>query len=122
VGHILVVDDEAFIREVLAEVLIDEGYAVQTAADGQHALEALAADVPDLIVSDIMMPRVTGWQLVVAVRESYPALPIILISAAAPHIARQEAALPDHTAFLAKPFALDDLLGLITRLIAPGAA
>jgi CheY-like chemotaxis protein len=115
VRRILIVDDEVFIREVLAEVLADEGYVVQTATDGRQALEAIAASRPDLVITDVMMPHLSGWQLLQEVRAQHPALPVILISAAPESGAHREW-LTDHTAFLAKPFALDDLFGLIMRL------
>ena len=116
--RILIVDDEPLIREVLAEVLADEGYAVHSAADGQEALEAIAADLPDLVITDVMMPRLSGWDLLDRVRQQHPLLPMILISAVGQRAARPER-LTDHTAFLAKPFALDELLALITRLTEP---
>ena len=73
--RILIVDDEPLIREVLAEVLADEGYAVHSAADGQEALEAIAADLPDLVITDVMMPRLSGWDLLDRVRQQHPLLP-----------------------------------------------
>ncbi|MGH2615737.1 MAG: response regulator transcription factor, partial [Thermomicrobiales bacterium] len=61
--QILVVDDEPVICDVLANLFAGEGYAVRTAADGVVALEVLAEDIPDLVIADIIMPRLNGWEL-----------------------------------------------------------
>jgi CheY-like chemotaxis protein len=113
--RILIVDDEPLIREVLAEVLADEGYAVHSAADGQEAVEAVSVETPDLVITDVLMPRLSGWELLDRVRQHHPLLPVIVISAVGQRAARPER-LSDHTVFLAKPFALDDLLALVSRL------
>ena len=63
VRRILIVDDEPALREILAAVLADEGYAVQAAADGRSALDLIAAAPPDLVITDISMPRLDGWGL-----------------------------------------------------------
>ena len=60
---ILVVDDEPDIRDVLGEVFVEEGYRVHRAADGQEALTLAAQEPPDVVVSDIRMPRMDGLDL-----------------------------------------------------------
>ena len=79
---ILVVDDDDT-RESLAELLRDEGYAVETARDGAQALEVLEGETPDLVLLDIVMPRTTGLELLGTLRQRYsPAeLPVIMMSA-----------------------------------------
>src|SRR5262245_53713468 len=67
-SKILVVDDEAPIREMLRDVLVAAGYVVVTAADGREALPMTLTDKPDLIVSDIRMPRLDGLTLCKALR------------------------------------------------------
>jgi CheY-like chemotaxis protein len=115
--RILVVDDEPLLRQILDDVLTYAGYAVETAADGQEALEAVAAHVPDLIVSDVMMPRLSGWQLLERLHTTRPTLPVILISAVGPDISGRHEPLADHVVFLTKPFALEDLLALVRLLL-----
>jgi two-component system response regulator MprA len=122
VRRILVVDDEPLIREVLAEVFMDEGYAVDTAADSHEALAAIAAAPPDLLITDIMMPGLSGWDLLGRVRLQHPLLPILLISAGHRAVAGRSQYLADHTAFLAKPFAVDELLALVARLLGSPAS
>ena len=82
-GRILVVDDEAINRRVLTNFLSAEGYGVQSAAGGAEALEVLEHEKIDLVLLDIMMPRVSGYDVCREVRQSYTLeeLPIIFLSA-----------------------------------------
>jgi CheY-like chemotaxis protein len=118
VRRILIVDDEPALREILAAVLADEGYAVQTAADGRSALDLITTAPPDLVITDISMPRLDGWGLLAQIRQDDPTLPVLLISAICPTLTGRPAPAYDHTVFLAKPFDLEALLDLVTRLIA----
>ena len=79
--RILIVDDEPSVRDVMATVLIDAGYSVQTAADGHIALEIIDDAPPDLIITDVMMPNLDGWALLDHAPERNPTLPVILMSA-----------------------------------------
>ena len=114
---ILIVDDEPSVLDVLAGLLTDVGYAVQTAPDGRAALDLIAADLPDLLITDVMMPRLDGWGLVATVREHDPMLPVIVISAVDPKAGRRDVLGVDHTIFLRKPFDIDTLLTSVERLI-----
>jgi DNA-binding response OmpR family regulator len=78
--HVLVVDDEPTVREVVQQYLEREGYRVQVAADGPAALAALAADAPDLIVLDLMLPGTDGLDVCRQVRAK-SATPIIMLTA-----------------------------------------
>ena len=114
--RILIVDDEPSVRDVMATVLMDAGYSVQTAADGRIALKIIDDTPPDLIITDVMMPHLDGWALLDHARERDPALPVILMSAGDWIRARRMMPLPDHAVFLAKPFAIEELLALVVRL------
>ena len=115
--RILIVDDERSILDVLAILLTGEGYAAQTAPDGHIALELIAATRPDLLITDVMMPRLDGWTLLAAVREHTPTLPVIVMSAVDPKAGRGDVLSVDHTIFLRKPFDIDTLLTSVDRLI-----
>jgi CheY-like chemotaxis protein len=116
-SRILIVDDEPTVLEVLAALLGDEGHAVQQAPDGRVALEMIAAEAPDLLITDVMMPCLDGWAVLASVRERSPALPVIVISAVDRQQARhREFFRTDHTVFLRKPFDIETLLTLVERL------
>jgi CheY-like chemotaxis protein len=117
VRRILVVDDEPSIRDAMESVLVDEGYVVETAADGRAALALIATSPLDLLITDVMMPDLDGWTLLARAREHAPALPVILISAIERREATQRQVLiTDHTVFLRKPFTIEALLTTVERL------
>lgn len=116
VATILVVDDEQPVVDLLTDMLEDEGHTVIPAYNGRVALELVAHQPPDLVISDVMMPFVDGIQLCRRLREEYDRerLPVILMSAALP---------PDLSscganAFLGKPFDIDRFEDLIAAYVA----
>jgi DNA-binding response OmpR family regulator len=108
---ILVVEDDPQLRQVISEVLSDEGFTVHEASDGQRALEEIAADTPDLVLSDISMPRLTGVELAEELSRREDPVPIVLMSAAS------NAPPTSGTMFLPKPFTIDELLALVARVL-----
>ena len=79
--HILVVEDNADMRELFCTVLSDSGYQCLPAADGAEALEIMDKEYVDLIVADIMMPNMDGYELTKAVRDAKMELPILMVTA-----------------------------------------
>ena len=79
-ANILIIDDEKDIRVVLKEVLRRAGYDVTLAANGRDGLEQLAADGADMVITDVIMPGIDGVAMVQQIRETYPDMPIIVIS------------------------------------------
>ncbi len=79
---ILFVDDDPCMREVMAMILTEEGYEVSTAADGFDGLAQFRKSIPDLIISDLHMPRMSGVEFLSVVRHRFPAIPVIAISGA----------------------------------------
>src|SRR5579864_8798146 len=73
--RLLVVDDEEAIREVTSAMLAEQGYEILTAEDGLQALELLPQFCPDLVVTDLRMPRMSGFELLKVMRERFPRLP-----------------------------------------------
>lgn len=100
---ILVVDDEPAIRNLLAEFLVDEGYRVHCAEDGAEALDLVATESPDVVVSDIRMPRVDGLALIQRLRADGQVIPVVLISTWTPPGAMVG------VRFVAKPFDLEHI-------------
>ena len=79
-ASVLVVDDEPMVLEVLARYLAAEGYAVSTAADGEEALERFAEAEPDLVVLDLMLPKIDGYEVFRLIRER-ASTPVIMLTA-----------------------------------------
>jgi two-component system OmpR family response regulator len=114
VTTILVVDDEAPIRELLAWILRDLGFQVHEAINGREAMALAARHPPDLVISDVMMPVMGGPELCRWVKsELQPAPPVILTSSVGVHVARGSGA----DAFVSKPFDLDEVEKAVRRWI-----
>lgn len=80
-ARVLIADDDLGIRKSLAELLAGEGCVVDTAADGQEALEKIEKDGFDVLISDVVMPRMDGYELFTAVRKLRPQLPVLMMTA-----------------------------------------
>jgi DNA-binding response OmpR family regulator len=92
---------------------------VQTAPDGHAALEQIARGAPDLLITDVMMPRLDGWGLLARAREQAPRLPVIVMSAVDKHtVKRWDLFAADSMVFLRKPFDIAALLDIVTHLTA----
>lgn len=121
-AHILVVDDHGPLRQALEGLLRAEGYRVTVAADGLEGLGVLDRLVPDLIIADIMMPRMDGLAFLAAVRARAdgPTIPFIFLTARADDTAVTGGAAGPAPATLRKPFAPDELLALVRARLAHG--
>jgi two-component system, chemotaxis family, chemotaxis protein CheY len=118
-ARVLVVDDDESIGEFVSMALADDGYDVVTALDGAAALELIERERPDVILLDMRMPIMDGWEFARRYREmTGPHAPIIVVTAA--RDADDRAAQIEADGVLAKPFNLDDLLGLVDRYARPG--
>jgi signal transduction histidine kinase/PAS domain-containing protein len=114
-ARVLVVDDNSDMRQYLSR-LLSEQYEVETVADGQAALQATRKTPPDLIVSDVMMPVLDGFELLKALRsdEETRAIPIILLSARAGEESRVEGIEAGADDYLIKPFSARELLARVS--------
>ena len=122
---VLVVDDDPDILEALSEILEAEGFEIRRARNGKEALEKLEPDAPQLILLDLMMPVMDGWEFAQRMRQRPPEIariPIIVLSA--DRNVGSKAADLGAVGHLAKPFELNDLLELVRRSLEPtvGAA
>ncbi|MFJ1765723.1 SpoIIE family protein phosphatase [Amycolatopsis sp. NPDC088138] len=113
--RVLVADDNADMREYLTRLLSDAGYQVDAVTDGQEALEAARTTAFDLVVSDVMMPRLGGLELVAALREDprTASVPALLLSARAGEEASIEGLRAGADDYLIKPFAAAELLARV---------
>ena len=112
-SHVLVVDDNEAIREMIQQVLEVEGFRVSTAANGQEALEQIVEQPPAMVLLDLQMPVLDGWQTQARLREVRPELPVVFMTAG--NRARVEAEKHHAAGYLAKPFNLVDLLDTVER-------
>ena len=114
---ILVVDDDARARAAVARILEEEGYEAKEAADGEEAASLLEACKPDLVLTDLHMPRLDGRGLLRRVRAVLPGTPVIVLSARGGSGTIPLTGGMGAAAVLRKPVELDDLLGRIRELI-----
>ena len=114
--HVLVVEDEAFLREVVAESLQEAGYEVAHVGDGDAGLAVLQSDAPvDVLVSDIRLPGMSGYELATAGRALRPGLKMILMTGYAPSLPPDLK--PAVFRVLQKPFRIDSLAGVVAAAL-----
>jgi two-component system response regulator MprA len=116
-ARVLVVDDEPALRDALESSLAFEGYEVTTASDGLEALDAIAEKSPDLVLLDIMMPRMDGLTTVRRLRSRGDTVPVLMLTArdaVGDRVTGLDVGADD---YLAKPFELDELLARVRALL-----
>jgi len=101
---VLVVDDEEMMRNLLDKILSREGYRILTASDGVHALEMLDKEEVDLIISDMKMPRMTGFELLKHVKQQHPNIGVIIMTAYGDTYTVKDALLLGADEYITKPF------------------
>lgn len=116
-GRVLVVDDEPMVRETLGQVLEDEGYVVDTAIDGETALQKVYAARPDAILLDLMMPGMNGRQFLQALRDQpdYANVPVLMMTAV--HGLNVNLQTLGASEVVEKPFNVDELLNKIALAV-----
>jgi DNA-binding NtrC family response regulator len=117
-GRILIVDDESNARNALAEILREEGYACETAADGFKGLGRFGEFEPDLVLTDLKMPGMDGVELLTKVRERSPGLPVVVMTAFGAVDTAVLAMRNGAIDYLTKPINTDELLIVIERALA----
>lgn len=105
---VVVVDDEDALLRILALVLEDEGYRVITARNGRAALEACRLENADVVITDFMMPEMGGGELIAALHEMRPRLPVIVMSSLDEDVVAR--ACIGHARLFRKPFDVPELL------------
>ena len=117
--RILIVDDDDRLREYLRVNLEMEGYEVREAASADEGLEALDEEPPDLILLDVMMPRVDGWEMLRRVRERHglDAIPVVMFSGKVDEHEQAAAEERGAQAFIGKPFDPQQLIASTKQLL-----
>jgi len=115
VAHVLIVDDETNIRRVLAAMLKREGYEATTSADGEQALAVLAKTPVDVVVADLIMPRLGGMDLLKRISVDYPDVPVIMITAHGSVDSAVAALKAGAFDYITKPFEQEELKKIIAK-------
>lgn len=118
---VLAVDDEASIRKLVSVALENRGFEVETACDGQEALDKAALSKPDMIILDVMMPNMNGWEARKRLRAN-PAtkdIPILILSAVGEFEAQLQGMESSQDDYLTKPFSPQVLGDVVAAMLDP---
>jgi len=115
---VLVAEDDLEIADVLRKAISAAGYQVTMTCDGEEALAAAFSHTPDLVVLDVMMPAVNGWEVCKTLRahEAFAHTGILMLTAIGPNLNEMTAPLYGADDHLDKPFLVDDLIARLARL------
>lgn len=114
---ILVVDDEEMMRELLEDVLVMEGYSVETAEDGQTALARVKEVHPLLVISDIKMPRMNGFELLKSIKERFPDMRMIMMTGYSDDFTVKDALRLNADEYIIKPFNTQDITAVVKSVL-----
>ena len=114
---IMLVEDDLHLQKMMTAFLRMNGYNVLTAGDGEEALQVMETAMPDLVICDIMMPRMDGYQLTQELREAYPQLPILMVTAKETIEDKRRGYLVGTDDYMVKPIDLDEMAMRITALL-----
>jgi twitching motility two-component system response regulator PilH len=120
VSNILVVDDSMFQRHALAKLLREEGHQVMEADNGLTGLEKIESEKPELIILDLIMPRLGGFETLEELRRRGDKTPVIVFTADIQATSRQRCIELGATAFLNKPLVKEELRELVQRCLQQG--
>jgi CheY-like chemotaxis protein len=112
-ARILVIDDEDAVREVLTDILTEAGHTVRRAESGAQGLALCAGQRFDLVITDLSMPGMSGWEVAAALNAQHPGTAIGLVTGWGEQVDPQQAARHHLKFVLAKPFLVSDVLGAV---------
>ena len=114
---VLVVEDDLALQRMMSAFLGMNGFRTLSAANGQEALDAIERVMPDLVIADVMMPVMDGWELTQLLRDAYPRLPIMLVTARDSLEDKRTGFTAGADDYLTKPIDLDELLLHVNALL-----
>jgi putative two-component system response regulator len=117
VSRILVIDDEPVIRDLMLEILEEAGYEASGAPTAEHALRLIDAAQPDLVVSDVIMPGLSGLELLEEVRTRRPSTPVVLVTGAGTYATLTEALTRGAAGLVMKPFSHAELRAAVSSAL-----
>ncbi|HXX30822.1 MAG TPA: response regulator [Myxococcaceae bacterium] len=115
---ILIVDDDAFVRTLLRDMLAGQGHALLEAEDGREALDVLRARTPELVLLDLFMPRLSGLEALAAIRQRWPSARVLVISSLDSERLVREAIEAGAAGFITKPFHPVEITTAVARALA----
>ena len=101
---VLIVDDEEMMRNLLNKILSREGYRISSAEDGQAALETMGQEKIDIVISDMKMPRMNGFELLKVIKQKFPEVGVIIMTAYGDTYTVKDALLLGADEYITKPF------------------
>jgi DNA-binding NtrC family response regulator len=120
-ANVMIIDDNIDLAENLGEILEDEDIASEVVSDGMTALTRLESGTFDLVITDIRMPGMDGIQVLKAIHNRWPALPVIVMTAYSSDSSLEEAAASGALGVISKPIDIEQVIGLVRRVAEPNA-
>lgn len=114
-NRILIVDDNPHMSSLLSDILEFFDYGALGAQDGEEALKLLHKDSVDMVITDLRMPRMGGLDLLRAIKDKFPNLPVVVITGFGTDSSESDAYAAQADGFLAKPFKVDQIKGLLKK-------
>jgi len=118
-ARVLYVDDDLELTRLVQDCLEDEGYEVLIANDGEEGLGSVISERPDMVILDVMMPQLNGWEIAKYMRErdDYKDVPILMLTGIGPSLNEMTAPLYGANDHLDKPFDMDELISKVHALL-----
>jgi CheY-like chemotaxis protein len=113
---VLVAEDDKLIRTIFVEIVKGEGFDVVEAEDGQSAFDLVTSRKIDMIISDMKMPEMSGFDLLVAVKKTHPEIPVTVITGFNSEYREEEALAAGADAYITKPFKVADVVETLRRM------
>ncbi len=118
-GRIVYVDDDLELTRIVESALMDEGYEVVVAHDGEEGLGTILTEQPDMVILDVMMPQLNGWEIAKYMRERevWNDTPIMMLTGIGAALNEMTAPLYGANGHLDKPFDIEDLVEMVSQLL-----
>jgi CheY-like chemotaxis protein len=113
--RVLVVDDDENIREILKDLLLMSGHHVILCSNGEEALQSFYEEEFDLVITDLGMPGISGWEVTKRIKRTHPQKPVVIISGWGAQLSEEEIRSSQVDLVLPKPFNLDQILEITGR-------
>jgi CheY-like chemotaxis protein len=114
-ARILVIDDEESVRDILSRILSVKGHQVVVASDGEEGIERFKNEIFDLVFTDLGMPKISGWEVGMAVKEMNPKVPVIMITGWGMELNREKMSESGIDLIVSKPFLFDQVIELVSE-------